>query len=189
MTKLRSTIILLQAVLLGGCLFVWSCGNDTKLIEAWTGKKVMVDEVRAVNTLFSQNGNMKANLKAPLMLRFNNDSMVTEFPKSLHVDFYDSLAHIESWVDARYGKYFESLNKVLLRDNVKAINIKGDTLTTSELWWDQTAKLFYTDSTVRIIQKDKRIRGGKGMEASQDLNNVTIKYPTGTVLVGSDIMP
>ncbi|MDB5197904.1 MAG: hypothetical protein JWP88_2275 [Flaviaesturariibacter sp.] len=189
MIKTDRAITLLQAALLGSCLFVWGCGNDTKLIEAWTGNKVTVDEVRSVNTLFSQSGNMKANLKAPLMLRYNSDSMITEFPQSLHVDFYDSLTHIESWVDARYGKYFESLNKVLLRQDVRVINIKGDTLRTSELWWDQTSKMFYTDSTVRIIQKDKRIRGGKGMEASQDLNNVTIKYPTGTVLIGRDVMP
>lgn len=173
-----------QAALFGSCLFILGCGNDTRTINAWTGNTVLVDEVRSVTTLFSQNGVMRANLKAPLMLRYGIDTLITEFPKSLHVDFYDSLTKIESWVDAKYGKYFQNLNKVLLRDSVQVINLKGDTLHTPELWWDQTAKTFYTDSTVRIIQLGKRIRGGKGMEASQDLNNVTIKYPTGTVLVG-----
>jgi LPS export ABC transporter protein LptC len=185
MTKLPRFFTLVQlALFIGSCFFVISCGNDTKTINAWTGSQLLVDEVRSVTTLFSQNGVMRANLKAPLMLRYGIDTLITEFPKSLHVDFYDSLVKVESWVDAKYGKYFQSLNKVLLRDSVKVINLKGDTLHTSELWWDQNAKQFYTDSAVRIIQQGKRIRGGKGMEASQDLNNVTIKHPTGTVLVG-----
>ncbi|MCW3074123.1 MAG: hypothetical protein JWP69_1192 [Flaviaesturariibacter sp.] len=185
MTKLQRYInSFKQAALFGSCLFILGCGNDTKTINAWTGSQLLVDEVRSVSTLFSQDGVMRANLKAPLMLRYGIDTLITEFPKSLHVDFYDSLVKVESWVDAKYGKYFQNLNKVLLRDSVQVINLKGDTLHTSELWWDQTAKQFYTDSAVRIIQEGKRIRGGKGMEASQDLNNVTIKYPTGTVLVG-----
>jgi hypothetical protein len=78
---------------------------------------------------------------------------------------------------------------VLLRDSVRVVNVQGDTLTTSELWWDQGQKKFFTDSTVRIIQKDKRIRGGKGMEASQDLLWYTIRQPTGTVLVGDEVLP
>jgi LPS export ABC transporter protein LptC len=183
MTKLLRYIFFKQAALFGGCLFVLGCGNDAKTINAWTGSQLLVDEVRSVTTLFSQNGVMRANLKAPLMLRYGIDTLITEFPKSLHVDFYDSLTKVESWVDAKYGKYFQNLNKVLLRDSVKVINLKGDTLHTSELWWDQNAKRFYTDSTVHIIQTGKRIRGGKGMDASQDLNDVLIRYPTGPVRI------
>ena len=148
----------------------------------------MVEEAKDMTAIFSQQGNLKAHLKAPIMLRYQGDTIMTEFPKTLHVDFYDSSAKRESWLDARYGKYFESFNRVLLRDSVKVINIQGDTLSTQELWWDQNERKFYTDSTVRIITKDKRIRGGKGMEAGQDLSWYTIKYPTGTVLVNSDVL-
>jgi LPS export ABC transporter protein LptC len=177
-----------QAAIIGSCLLVMACENDEKTINAWTEKKTMVEEARNMNALFSQQGNLRANLKAPLMRRYQSDTVMVEFPNTLHVDFYDSATKIESWLDARYGKYFETLNKVLLRDSVKVININGDTLTTPELWWDQNERKFYTDSTVRIITKDKRIRGGKGMEAGQDLSWYTIKYPTGTVLVSSDVL-
>ena len=176
---------LTQAAILFSCLLFVGCENDQGVLDAWNRKEVMVEEVVNVNTLFSQNGALRANLKAPLMLRYQMDTVLVEFPKTLHVDFYDSTGKRESWLDARYGKYFESINKVLLRDSVKVINIKGDTLTTPELWWDQNAKKFYTDSVVRIITKDKYIRGGQGLEASQDLDWTLIKKPTGTVLVGS----
>ena len=175
--------IYLKAAIFCSCFFILGCENDERTLNAWTEKKVMVDEVREVTTLFSQRGNLKAILKSPLMLRYQTDTNYVEFPKKLHVDFYDSLAKRESWLDAKYGKYFESLNRVFLRDSVKVITIGGDTLYTAELWWDQAQQQFFTDSVVKIITKDNNVRGGKGMVASQDLNNVVIRNPTGTMIM------
>jgi LPS export ABC transporter protein LptC len=174
---------LLQAAILCSCFFVFGCENDEKEIKNWTEKRIMVDEVKNVQTLFSQEGALKANLVAPLLLRYQTDTVYIEFPKTLHVDFFDSLGKKESELDAHYGKYFESLNKVLLRDSVVVSNIKGDTLKCPELWWDQNTRKFYTDSVVRLKTVDKTIYGGKGMEADQDLNNWSIFKPTGIVLV------
>lgn len=175
--------ILKQAATLCSCLFFFACENDDRAINEWTEKVVLVEEATKVETFFSQNGKLRARLTAPLMIRSQADTTYTEFPRSLHVDFYDSLLRKESFLDARYGKYFEHLNKVWLRDSIKVININGDTLTTSELWWDQNIQKFYTDREVRIATKSKNIYGGKGMEASQDLNQVIIKNPSGTALV------
>jgi LPS export ABC transporter protein LptC len=179
----------MQAALISSCLFFFSCENDQKTIDEWTGKRELVEEAKNIESYLSQQGVLKAKLVAPLMIRFQSDTIYTEFPKSLHVDFYDTAAKRESWLNARYGKYFENLNKVLLRDSVVVINIKGDTLQTQELWWDQNTKKFYTDQVVRIAQKTKLIYGGKGMVADQDLSNVVIKYPTGNVLMDNSILP
>ena len=62
-------------------------------------------------------------------------------------------------------------------------NIKGDTLKTSELWWDQNTRKFYTDSVVRLRTVDKTIYGGKGMEADQDLSKWSIFKPTGIIFL------
>ena len=179
--------ILVQAAILGSCLLLWGCENDMKTIQELSEKREMVETAKEVTVFFSQTGNLKAYLKAPLMLRYQSDTVMVEFPKSLHVDFFDSLGKRESWVDARYGKYFESFNRVLLRDSVQVINTKGDTLTTPELWWDQNAQKFYTEREVRIIQPGKRITGGKGLEAGQDFSWYIIKQPSGTVLVDDDM--
>lgn len=179
----------LQAAIIGSCLFVLGCENDERSIKAWSDKVQMVEEVTNVNTLFSQNGNMKAKLKAPKMLRYLGDTVYVEFPKTVHVDFFDSAGKKESWLDAQYGKYIETAGKVLLRDSVQLINIQGDTLRTPELWWDQTERIFYTDSVIRIITKDKKIRGGKGLRAGQDLSSYTIKQPTGTVQMNPSLLP
>ena len=173
----------LQAAILCSCLFLFGCENDEAEVNRWNTKKVMVDEVRKVQVLFSQGGDLKANLTAPLMLRYPSDTIYTEFPQKLHVDFFDSTGKKESELDAFYGKYFESLHKVFLRDSVVVSNIKGDTLKCPELWWDQNTRKFFTDSLVRLKTVDKTIYGGKGMQADQDLNKVSIFQPTGIILM------
>ncbi len=188
MTKLFGKYTsLLQAALISSCLLFLACENDDDVISEWTQKVVLTEEAKKVEAYLSQGGRLRARLQAPTMLRHQSDTLYTEFPATLHVDFYDSLGTRESWLDSRYGKHFENLNKVLLRDSVRVISINGDTLSTSELWWDQNSRKFYTDKQVRIATKSKLIRGGKGMEADQDLDNVTIHNPTGTVLVDDDL--
>src|SRR5829696_1597152 len=114
------------ACLLFVCLVFARCENDDAAIEEWTKKVALREEGKNIETFFSQNGKLKAKLRAPLMIRAQEDTVYTEFPKTLHVDFYDSLARRESWLDARYGNYYENFNKVLLRDSVVVINSKGD---------------------------------------------------------------
>jgi hypothetical protein len=120
------------------------------------------------------------------MLRVLADSPYVEFPKTLHVDFYDDSTKIETWLDCKYGKYHELSDKVYLRDSVIVINMKGDTLRAPELWWDQKTKLFYTDSVAEYHGAGKHIFGGKGLVATQDMSEVTFKMPTGPVQVAKD---
>lgn len=166
------------------CCFVCGCENDDKIVRDWTSTKTMVEEATNIVSYMSQEGKMKAKLTAPLMLRVMADTTYVEFPNSLHVDFYDDSMRTESWVDARYGKYFEHLAKVYLRDSVVVISTKGDTLRCHDLWWDQNKELFYTDSVATYRSPGNDITGGQGMEASQDFKTVTFKYPLGEVKIG-----
>ena len=161
--------------------FLSSCENDEKVINDLTKKVIMQEEAINMESYFSQDGKMKARLKAPLMLRVQADTLYVEFPNTLHVDFYDSSTTIETRLDCLYGKYFEGLNKVYLRDSVVVITVKGDTLKSPDLWWDQNTKLFYTDKYAIYHGKGNNIRGGKGMVATQDLNSITFNYPTGII--------
>ena len=177
---------LFYAAAIVGCCFVLSCENDPKLVDELTRNVTEVEEGRHIEAYLSQEGMMKAKLIAPLMLRILKDSPYVEFPRTLHVDFFNDSAKLETWLDSKYGKYFESLDKVYLRDSVIVINVKGDTLRAPELWWDQKAKIFYTDSVAEYHRIDKHIFGGKGLVATQDMSEVTFKVPTGTVKVSKD---
>jgi hypothetical protein len=166
-----------------------SCENDVKVINDLTEKKVMKEEAIKIEGFLSQDGKMKAKLKAPLMLRVSADTLYVEFPNTLHVDFYDDSANIESRLDSRYGKYFENLGKVYLRDSVIVITVKGDTLRSPDLWWDQNTKLFYTDKYAVYNGIGKVIHGGKGLVATQDLNSIIFNEPTGTMQTSPNGFP
>ena len=175
--------IWLAAYLLSGC------ENDVKVINDLTKKVVMKEEARNIESFLSEKGKMKAKLIAPLMVRVEADTIYVEFPNTLHVDFYNDSIKIETWLDCNYGKYFEGLNKVYLRDSVVVITLKGDTLKSPDLWWDQNTKLFYTDKYAIYHGVNKNIFGHKGMVATQDLSSISFNEPTGTVKVTESGVP
>jgi LPS export ABC transporter protein LptC len=170
----------LQAALCS-CLFLFACENDPEDINRLSGKKTMLEEGRDITSYLSQNGNTRAKLMSPLMYRYQEDTIYVEFPRTLKVDFFDSTNSVESQVFARYGKYFETRNKILLRDSVVVNTLKGDTLWTEELWWDQNSQKFYTDKPAHVKRKGQDIIGGQGMEASQDLRDILFRRPTGII--------
>jgi len=187
--RITSNIIFACALSLALLLFS-RCENDAKKIKALTEKVVMKEEATQVDSYFSQNGKMKARLQAPYMVRVSTDTVYVEFPRNLHVDFFnDSTTAIDSRLDSHYGKYFENLNKVYLRDSVVVITAKGDTLWSPDLWWDQNKRIFYTDKYAVYHGIGKTIAGGKGLVAAQDLSSVIFNQPTGTVKVSQGGFP
>lgn len=171
-----------------GFILIASCVNDEKDVKAFFQRKLGVDEAHDIDSYLSQGGKMKARLRSPLMYRYQDTLPRVEFPKSLHVDFYNDSTVIESQLNALYGRYLEGRNKVFLRDSVVVFNVKnGDTLHCKELWWDQNTQKFYTDKEVRV-HTPTRIIYGKGLEATQDFSKYDIMQVTGTIMVNdSDI--
>ncbi len=187
--KLLPTYSLIAALFVS-CFFVGACENDPQELKKFTDKKTAVEEARNIESFLSQGGKMKAKLTAPFMLRYLIDSTYVEFPKTLHVDFYNDTLLVESQLDALYGKYREWEKKVYLRDSVVVINkVNGDTLRTNELWWDQQTEKIYTDKPVRIHTKDKILFGQNGLIASQDFSEYVLNYASGPIRIPKDSFP
>lgn len=159
--------------------FFSSCGNSDKEVSEYNRKSLGIEEIKNADINYTLGGKAKAKLTSPLMLRVQESPPYVEFPKTLHVDFFNVNGEVESRLDAQYGKYFESESKVFLKDSVKVINVLGDTLYCDELWWDRnrTGREFYTDKPVRI-RKRMEVINGTGMEAAQDFKNWVIINPT-----------
>lgn len=182
--------ILLQAALLLSCFFVYSCENDQAEVDKLFRRKTAVEEAFQVESYLSQDAKVRAKLTAPYMKRSLADSPYIEFPKTLHVDFYNDSLIIESTLDARYAKQMEFEHKVLLRDSVVVINkLKGDTLRTSELWWDQNTEMFYTTKLVQIFQRNGYQEGREGLTAKQDFSEWWLRGSSGRRLVANDSVP
>jgi LPS export ABC transporter protein LptC len=190
MNILLSYYIRSWTVFLSGCFFLISCENNENEIRGIISKKTGVEEAKDIVIKYSIAGKRKAKLTGPLMYRVQDTVPYVEFPKTVHVDFFGANDSLESKLDAHYAKYKESQSKVFLKDSVRVINVKGDTLYCDELYWDRskTGKEFYTDKPVRIRTKT-HIINGIGMDAKQDFTEWHIIQSTGFVKVPASQFP
>ena len=188
MNKVFSNSFLKSAAMVCSCFFFLACENDQKTLDEIMGSKKMTEEAKDIETYLSQGSMLKAKLWAPYMLRASSDTTFVEFTKSLHVNFFDSTGKVDSHLDSKYGKYYESLNKVYLRDSVLVYNMQGDSLRSPDLWWDQNTQMFYTDKNV-WIKRQGTVLLGKGMDSKQDLSDIHIKQVTGLVDVPDSLRP
>ncbi|MEP6952174.1 MAG: LPS export ABC transporter periplasmic protein LptC [Ginsengibacter sp.] len=181
---------LFKATLILGCFFISSCENSRKQIDDLTSKRIGVEEAKQVDIVYSLGEQTKAKLSAPYMLRHQDTVPYIEFTKTIHTDFYDDSLHIESKLDAHYGRYMETESKVFLRDSVVVFNTKGDTLFCNELYWDRSkpGREFYTDKSVRI-RTSTQIIDGDGLDAPQDFKSWHIINGRGLVRVSSKEFP
>jgi hypothetical protein len=177
---LKTTFIKISAAFIWGCIFLLACENSTKEIDDATQKKLGVEEAVNVNVNYTLGGKTKAILTSPLMLRVQDTLPYVEFPKKIHVDFYNDSTKIESILDAKYARYIESQSKILLRDSVRFIGLKnGDTLYCDELYWDRNRPVyqFYTEAPTQIHTKTNNINS-IGFETSQDFKDKWFKKVT-----------
>ena len=166
-----------------GCFFVSACENTDEQIKSITSRRIGVEEAKEISILYSVGAKTKAKLSAPLMLRYQDTVPYTEFPKKIHVDFFDDALEIESRLDALYARYMETESKVFLKDSVRLVNRTGDTMYTEKLYWDRShvGNEFYTDQQVKIRTKT-HIINGVGFESSQDFKNMLIRNVTNSVI-------
>ncbi len=186
MCTFRSPFTSIGLLALAVMLITSSCENTQEEIDVWTKESKSHEIARGVESFISESGILKAKLMAPLMYRSMQDTQYFEFPEHLHVDFYNDSVEIETWLDSKYGKYYEQLGKVYLRDSVVIITTNQDTLRCHDLWWDQNNGTFYTDSVATYRSPGNDVVGGKGLVATQDLKTVTFKMPLATMEVKGD---
>ncbi len=153
------------------------CENDITEVREMAKKSTNVEIGTNIDSYLSLEGKAKAHLTAPKIIRYVGEGpRRSEFPNNLHVDFFNDSNKIESRIDAQYGNYNENDKKVLLKNNIVATNIFGDTLFTDELWWDQVAEKFYTDKKVTISKnyRSDYFVGLKGMTCNQNLTDMKL---------------
>jgi LPS export ABC transporter protein LptC len=186
--NIRSFII---TALITGCFFAGGCENDINQVKDLGKKVAAIEEGKEIEILISQQGKLGAKLTAPTILRYQGDSSQrTIFPNTLHVDFYNDSLKVESQLNARYGRFLPNESKVYLRDSVIIFNMKGDTLYSDEMYWDQNLGQFYTQTPVTLIQNYPYKQKGKylnGFRSNQDLTNITFyKVAPGSFIILPD---
>ncbi len=168
-------------------LFLSCTKNKIEKINSITDRSNSPDlKIENTQIIYSEYGKTKTKLISPLITRYPNlEKPYTEFPKGLHVFFYDSLQNEIASIRSNYAINNETENTWIVKNDVQVVNTKGDTLNTEYLTWNQKKKKIYTDEYVRMIHKDGIIHG-KGLEANEDLTKWEIKDITGIINIDNN---
>ena len=182
---LREKTFFLLIVLLS--LIMGSCENEISKVKTI----VSAEEPPAITAdgfemLASDSAVIRFKLQTPQLIYHKDEKdPYYEFPKGVKIVKYDANMNVISSITAQYAKNFASDDRWEAKNNVIAVNFKGDTLKTEYLVWDTKNKKIYSDQFVKIIQKDK-VLTGIGFESNQDFSSYHIKNLKGNMYVNVD---
>lgn len=171
---------------LGIAFMLVSCENEMSKIKNFSSTEELPSlTAEGFEMLFSDSTVIRFKLQTPEFIRHDNvdeKEPYTEFPKGMKLEQFDAKMNIVSSITALYAKNFDSDDRWEAKNNVIAINLKGDTLKTEYLVWDRKKGKIYSDQFVKIIQKDQ-IYTGVGFESNQDFSEYHIKNLKGHMYV------
>jgi LPS export ABC transporter protein LptC len=166
------------------CWILVSCENDIQQIKKFASSADLPSISAEDYEVLSYDSTLiKSKLQTPEMIIHDNDKQpYTEFPKGVKITQYDSKMKVVSFITAQYAKFFQADERWEAKNNVVAINQKGDTLKTEYLVWDKKKGKIYSNQFVKIIQKDQ-ISTGTAFESNQDFSVISLKNLKGQMYV------
>jgi len=171
-------------ILLG--LLMASCKNEmSKIKSVANAEEPPAIVAEGFEMLISDSSVIRSKLQTPLLVRHNGENEKNpyiEFPQGVKIEEYDAQMHVVSHITAQYAKNYPSESRWEAKNNVIAVNAKGDTLKTEYLVWDMQKKKIYSDQFVKIIQKDQ-VYTGVGFESNPDFSSYHIKNLKGNLYV------
>ena len=151
-------------VIITGMLF--SCSNNLDDVNEMVENNSQLGEVSEnVVLYFSNNGNTKIKLEAPILKKISimeedqlkSSSLIC--PNGMLVTFFDSLGNEESQLYAKYGKLLSEEQFLLVRDSVVFTNPKEEKLETNLLNIYFNKDSITTTEKVKITTKEGVIMG------------------------------
>jgi LPS export ABC transporter protein LptC len=131
--------------------------NDLKEVEDLTSKSVPAEYSTGVEVIYSDSAKVKARLTAPNMVRYLTKDPSIEMPKGLYVQFFDDFLNVKSWMRADYGIRYLNTGITKVTGNVQVRNVKGDSLNTEEMFWDEKKEKVYGTKQVTVRTKTQVI--------------------------------
>ncbi len=158
-----------------------SCKNDLETIEKITKREKLPDISNTdVVVLYSDSGVVQAKLISPQVDNYYGENSFDEFPKGMHVMFYDDSMRIQTSMTSDYAINNTKEKKFEAKRNVVVINEKGEQLNTEHLIWDSSTEKIFSDGFVKITTADEIIFGD-GFESNQNFTKYRIFKIKGTI--------
>jgi LPS export ABC transporter protein LptC len=160
-------------------LFFSSCQTDIPTVsQIIAGKNHPSETGKSVEIIYSDSGRVKMKLTAAQLDRYVGEKPYIEMPKGVKMFFFDDSFKITSQLKADYAIRYDNEGKMEAKRHVVVVNVKGDTLNTEHLIWDENKERVYTNAFVRITTADEIIYGD-GLESNEDFTKYKITHIKG----------
>ncbi|MFO7755933.1 MAG: LPS export ABC transporter periplasmic protein LptC [Bacteroidales bacterium] len=174
------------AALITGAALFFSCREKIDIIDTSLKPELPTQIVHDFKTSYTDSAILQLEMKAPLMKHYGNMEVpYTDFDEGIEVYFYEGRDSLTGEIRANFARYTESKELWEVRDNVIALNSKGEKLETELLFWDEGKDRIFTDKYVRITQEDQIIMG-TGLESDTRFDKWQIKNVTATLYIDDE---
>lgn len=178
-------IIKKSIVVVFATTMLFSCTNDSKEVRDFLAEKNLpIAIAKNAYHVYKDSGKVTSKLITPLLNDFSNrkDHPYKEFPEGVKIVNFDNNEKDSVTV---IGDYALSYSKTLISEikgNVVVVNHTDRTrLETSQLFWDQKNKYFFTEQDFVLMTRTDTING-IGFESKQDLTKRVAKEVTGQII-------
>jgi LPS export ABC transporter protein LptC len=156
-------------------LFFVSCTSDEVKQRVMNERiNLPLETGKNIYITYTDSGYTKAKVFAPVLERYATETRYeTVMQKGITAYFYSNDGSVESFIKSKYAIRYDREKKMIARNDVILVNIKGDTLSTEELIWDEIKQTIRSDKFIRITTKDEVIMGD-GFESNTEFTQYKI---------------
>lgn len=178
-----------QIILAFSIIVMMACENDVNEVERVTRfENPLQQAANEVEILYSEDGNVKARLIAPKMIKNSEGKPYTEFNNGLNVYILDKKKKVIAELSANYGIKYDKDDTTVITQNVRVVNKDGDILETEKLTRNDKTGELHTDAFVKITT-DTRVIKGIGLTANEDFSSYKLDSVQGSVRIFDNAIP
>ncbi len=179
-------------ILLPGILmlcFLVSCGNkNQEYVDMPFDKEAsptMQDD--SVTVLISDSGIIRYKMITEVWFSYDRASdPYWYFPQKIYIEQFDTAFHKQATLKADTAWNFHQRKLWRLKGNVFMKNIKEETFSTDELFWDEKLQKIYSDRYIEIYKPNELTLKGYGFESNMDMTQYKIFSPFDSPFVVDD---
>lgn len=161
-------------------MFFIACHKENKssVLYEYEGKFPDESAENMVLTM-SDSGMVSFILETPLLNRYYGDTTYADFPKGIKVVSYNEYGQRQAMLTADYAIEINNTQYTASKNVVIVDLVKGDTLKTEEIQWNQLSRTVRSDVLVKQIKADGSVNYGDGFTADDRFTKYTIIHPRG----------